>query len=203
MALTQPTIQSALMATRSAGSHPFMGAQYDRLVLALSTALATWGVGNPANLALTGTATGTSGVGAVVPAMTRVVVPPNVGVLLGALQGASLRGPLGTALATSVALGISQAFATAGQYSGPSPTVGTGADVAKVTTVNEGALVAVLQGTLSGLMGAGPMSQSLALGLAKGITMMLLQGTGFGTVVGSPTVPPTPLVGVTPRSVVV
>ena len=203
MALTQPTIHGALMATRAAGAHPFLGSHYDRLALALSTALSTWGVGNPANLALVGSATGTSGIGAVVPAMTKIIVPPNVGVVLGALQGAGLRGSLGTALATTVALGVSQAFTTAAQYAGPSPMVGAGADVSKIAVVNEGTLLTALQGTLSGIVGAGPMSQSLAAGLASGITKLLLQGTGAGTVVGSPTVPPTPLVGVTPQSVVV
>lgn len=200
--MTRDGIYGALIGTRAVAAHVFGGRNYDLLAQAVATALFTWGVGNPANLALSGNATGTSGTGAIIPALSKVIVLPDVPTMRGALAGAQLRGPLGDSLATAMATGVAAAFAPA-QYSGQAPSVGAGLDVSKITTINTESLAPILGGTMRGFLGAGPMQESLTRGLTYGIAGMLAKGTGAGTVVGSPTVPPTASFGPTPRSMVV
>src|ERR1017187_7045693 len=63
MPLAPPVVFAALQATRATGPSSFLGPAYDQLILAVSNAISAWAVGQPSNLALTGMATGISGVG--------------------------------------------------------------------------------------------------------------------------------------------
>lgn len=192
MALTPNIIQAALLASRTAASHPFNGVNFDRLALGIGSGVASWAVGQPQNLALTGTATGLLGTGTIPAPTTRLTVPPNSGILQAALVGAGVNGVLVPSLALVVSLGISQAFSTSGQYTGSSGTVGSGADVSLITVSNAASLVGILNGTLAAAVGTGPSSALLAAGLGNGIASLLLQGTGVGAVVGVPVFPTVP-----------
>jgi len=202
VALTPPVIQNALLSVRAAAPHPFNGINYDKLALGIGLAVSQWGVSQPQNLALVGAATGLGGPGVILPATAKLLVPPNPGILLGALVGAGMAGPLSQSLAVVVSLGVSQAFSTSGQYSGISPTVASGADVSKITTANPATLIGILNANLSAVLGVGPALGLMTTGLGNGIASLLLQGTGAGAVTGVPVVPTFPAGGVT-NSVVV
>jgi hypothetical protein len=202
VALTPNIIQGSLLSARTASPHPFNGVNFDRLALGIGMGVASWAVGQPQNLALTGVATGLLGSGAILAPTSRLIVPPNPGLVQAALVGAGVAGVLAASLALVVSLGVSQAFTSAGQYTGPSATVGTGADVSKVTVSNPATLVGILNGTLLAAVGAGLSLTSLAAGLGNGIASLLLQGTGTGAVVGSPVIPTFPGAGPTFSTVV-
>jgi len=178
MALTPGSLQGALVGSRGM----FNGPAADKLIAGIASGVASWAVGQPGNVALTGVATGTAGTGTIVPAATKIVVTPNPGVITGALAGAGVTGPLAAALATMVAVGVSTAFTSSAQYSGTSAGVGVGQDVSVITVANPGTLT----GLLAGLIGTGPSAPSIAAGLGSGIATMLLGGTGTGTVTGTP-----------------
>jgi len=203
MALNAGVILGFLNANRASGGFPFGGSNYDRLAVGIASGVASWGVGQFANLGMIGAATGLAGVGMVLSPTTRIIVPPNPGTVLAALSGAGMNGPLAKSLAVSVALGIAQAFSSAAQYTGPATGVSLGVDVAKVTVANAVTLIGILRGTLGGALGNGPALNMMAVGLGNGIATMLLQGTGVGQVTGTPTVPPAPGSGPTPTSIVV
>ena len=202
MALSPPVIQGALLSARASAPFPFAGTNFDKLALGIGLAVSQWGLGQPQNLALLGAATGISGAGAIIPATSKLVVPPTVGLIQGALAGAGMVGQLAQSLAVVVAMGISQAFSVSGQYVGVSSSVGTGSDVSKVTVANAGTLIGILNANLSAVLGPGPALGNMAAGLGNGIPLLLLQGTGAAAVTGSPTIPPLPAGGVT-NSVVV
>lgn len=185
MAVTPGVIYSALIANRASGIHPLLGPNFETLALAIGNSVAAWAVGQPLNVALAGVAAGASGGGTIAPPTTRIVVPPTVSIMLGALSGAGFNGPMMPSLATVVTLGISQAFTTSGQYAGTVTGVGSGQDVSKVVVSNPSTLIPLLLP----LIGTGPAAPQLATGLANGIAGLLLQGTGTGTVVGSSSPP--------------
>lgn len=201
MALTGSLIIQALMGTRTMGASPFNGPAFVSLATGIGNGMAMWAVGQPSNLAMTGLSTGTIGAGTIFAATTRIVVPPNVAVVLSSLIGAGLTGPLAQSLGPVIAYGISSAFGTSGQYQGVVAGVGIGQDFSFVNVSNTITLNSILTATLVGAFGGiGVALPSLALGLAMGISALLLQAIGTGTVTGPPG--PTPGTG-TSISVVV
>lgn len=196
MALTPAILVAALQGSRSSGSVSLMGPDYDRIVVGIAQAIFQWGVGQPQNLALTGSAVGSAGVGAITPVTTRITVPPSFGIMLSALTGAGVKGPTGVSMASAVSNGISLAFSSSAQYTGVSSTVGAGQDISRITVANAATLIALLNANL----GNGPSIGMLSNGLGNGIASMLLQGVGTGTVTGIPT--PFAATGVTFSTVV-
>lgn len=190
MALTPQILYADLAATRAAGGFPFTGFSFDQMAWAVAFSVASWGVGQKFNLGLTGIATGTAGGGAVNPLVSRLVVPPNPGVVIGSLASAGMVGALGVSLGTVVGLAIPKTFSTVGQYSGVSLGVGVGADVSKITTANAATLIPILSANLASFLGPGPASPMMAVGLGNGIALLLLAGTGSGSVVGPPSISP-------------
>lgn len=203
MALNAGVILGFLNANRATGSFPFNGSNYDRLASGVSFGVAQWGIGQFYNLGLVGTASGLAGAGTILPPTTKIIVPPNPGIVLTALRGAGMNGPLADSLAVVMSTGISQAFTSAAQYTGPAVGVAIGADVSRITVANSATLISTLRGTLSGTLGTGPALDMMAIGLGNGISGLLLQGTGVGQVTGTPTTPPAPGSGPTPTSIVV
>ena len=201
MALTPTGVYSALLSTRLAGAFPFGGVTYDKLAQGVAQGICQWGVSNPANLKLTGIATGSAGAGKILAAASKIVVVSS-GAVAAALKGAGMNGPLSQSLGTAVETGIVQAFSTQAQYSGTSPTVAVGADVAKVSVANGPSLVGMLKQTLAASMGVGPAYGMMATGLGIGIAALLLTGTGTGTVTGTPVVPAAPATGTTTSVVI-
>jgi hypothetical protein len=192
VALSPNVIQASIVAVRTAAPHPFNGISFDNLAVGLGQGIFQWAVGQPQNLALTGTATGTLGVGVIAPFTTRLTVPPNPGLVQASLVGAGVSGILSSSLALVVSLGVSQAFLSYGQYTGSGGLVGVGADASSVSVANAATLTGILQGTLLSAVGAGAVVQMLAVGLGNGIAGLLMQGTGIGAVVGTPSIPPLP-----------
>ena len=184
MALTVPVIVANLNATRAAGGFPFLGINFDRLALGVALAITQWGVSQPQNLALGGLATGSLGTGVV---LGQVIVPPNIAAMQAGLTSAGMVGPLSVSLAVVMALGLSQAFSTSAQYTGPSGLVGIGADVSKIVVANTGTLVPIMQASLVAQLGPGPASPMMSSGLSIGTTNLLLLGTGAGAITGQPT----------------
>jgi len=204
MALNAGTILQAFQAARAAAPYPFLGSQYDKLAIGIANGVAQWGVGNQANLGLTGGASGLAGTGTIVPLLSKLAVPANVGIVLAEFKGAGLNGPLGTSLATVTAVAIAQAFSGSGNYTGPSASVAVGADVSKITTANGGTLTKILMGTIAAAAPAssGPALPMMARALGSGIASQLLQGTGAGSIQGGPIVPTIPGAGATSSQVV-
>jgi len=183
MALTYPLIFASLQACRMSGGIPLSGSDFDRLASGIAQGIVQWGVGQQQNLALTGVAVGSGGFGVINPPATKVIVAPNSGTLITALNGAGIKGMSSTSLAVAVANGISMAFSAYGQYSGVSSTVGVGSDTSRITVANATTLIGIFKGTL----GAGLSIEMLSIGFGNGIATMLLQGTGLGSVSGIPT----------------
>ena len=191
MALLPNLIYQELIDARAAGGFPFNGFPFDQMALGIALGVSGWAVGQSQNVSLQGIVTGTIGSGAVVPVTTRLTVPPTVPLMMSALTGAGFSGQLMPSLATVVTLGISNVFNKYGQYSGPVAGVGVGQDVSKIVVANPATLQPLLANTLRGAMlGLGPSGMNLSIGLANGISLLLLQGVGTGTVAGVPGVVP-------------
>ncbi len=197
MAITQAVLQTALQSSRVAGIHPFGGVTYIQLASSVASAVALWAVGNPTNLSLEGSALGTSGVGVIVPTLSKYVLLPNVGVMMQGLISGGLNGPLALSLATAMTTGLVTAFNVSGQYSGISPFVGVGTDRSTTLVVNRATLIALLSSQMGAMMGPGPASLNMATGLGNGIANLFLTGIGTGAVQGTPSVPPTQMTGKT------
>jgi len=180
MALTSASIYSALMGARAS----LLGPNFNTLALGISQAIVQWGISQPQNLSLRGVAVGTLGSGIISAPTTRIIVPPNPGIMTSSLKGAGVLGPVGSNLAIVVSNAISFAFSSSGQYSGVSSSVGTGSDTSKVVVANATSLVGILKNSLTSTMGAGPTIGMLSVGLGNGIAMLILQGTGVGAVTG-------------------
>jgi hypothetical protein len=168
MALTVPTLYQALLASRFSGGFPFAGVPYDALALGIASGVVQWGIGQPTNLALTGWATGIAGAGTIPAVSSRLLIPSTASVVVAALSGAGMKGPLSLSLATAVAMGIAQGFTASGQYWGTVAGVGTG----------------ILESTLRSSLGSGLATSMMTQGLGNGIASLLLQGTGTASVVG-------------------
>jgi hypothetical protein len=203
LALSPQIFYGPLAANRASGGFAFMGSLFDQFAWGLSNAMSSWAINQPQNLALMGIATGTLGAGTIAVPASKIIIPPTIPIMTGALAGAGFNGQLMPSLATVVTLGISQAFNSAGQYSGIVGGVGIGVDSSKIIVSNAGTLVPLLLANLSGMMGgSGAVLPSMCAGLGNGIASLLMQGAGIGTVVGTPSIPPLPGTGVS-NSVVI
>ena len=201
MALTAPLLYQSLLASRLSGVFPFGGVAYDSFAIGLANGVDQW-AHVPVNLALAGVSTGQSGTGTIGVPASRITVPPNTGLLVSALSGAGMQGPLSLSLASSVAAGIATGFSLYAQYTGVSVGVGVGADVSKVVLANAATLVGILEVTLRASMGPGLALSMMSLGLGNGIASLLLLGVGAAPVVGSTTPPYNTTVGATTSMVV-
>jgi len=173
VALTAATISSAIL-----GAAPEMaGVSAPTVAQVVGNAVYAWAI-LPANLSLTGVTTGALGAGVVTGTL---VVPPDVVVVAAGLTSAGVVGPTSVVLAKAVAVGLSLAFASA-QYTGPSIGVAIGVDNSVVSTANPATLTPPLAAGFPG-----PSGPAVAVGLASGITSLLLLGTGIGVVAGTPT----------------
>lgn len=197
MAITPNLVFASLMSNRNSSVHPLGGDAYQRLAQGVANGVTAWAIGQPQNVALSGTSVGSAGAGVIVPAGSRVVIPPNVGVMQGALSGAGLNGQLAASLASVMALGVSEAFSLHAQYSGTSAGVAVGQDTSKVTQANPQTLIALLQQTLPGAGVGGVLMPMVATGLGNGIAALLLLGTGTAAVTGAPVIPVVSGVGLT------
>jgi len=202
VALAPPVIFTALQQSSLVGIFPLLGVNYVRLCSAIATGVSQWAIGQPYNLALTGAVVGVSGAGAVNPLLTRLIIPPSIPIMVGALIGAGMLGPAASSLGSAVATGIASAFTTAGQFTGPVAGVGNGVSTAKVTVANPVSLAAIFASIFPAMLGPGPASLMLISGLANGISGVLLTGAGTGQVVGTPTVPPAPFTTVAIHTVI-
>jgi hypothetical protein len=200
--LTPLTIYGALMSASASGPFAFAGVAYERLAQGLASALFSWGINQPQNLALTGLVTGTTGAGTILPFGSKITLVANPAAVQAGLTGAGMAGPLAGSLAVVVASGLAQAFTSSGQYQGVSATVAVGTDVSKVTVANTASLVGILNSTLAATCGSGPALPMMASGLGVGITNLLLLATGTAAVTGVPTVPPAVATGATTAVVV-
>lgn len=198
MPLSPQAFYADLQATRAAAPFPMAGMQFDRLAMGISTAVASWAIGQPNNVALRGTASGSAGAGTI-PA-GRFVVPPNPPLVTASLTAVGMTGPLSVALGTIVGQAIPRTFSTLGGYVGVSPGVAVGADATKVIVANGPSLIAILQGALASFSGPGSAMPQMASGLGTGIASCVKLGFGTGTVVGSPG--PSPAVTTTTSVVV-
>lgn len=174
-----------LMGCRFAGAYPLDGPGFSNLAWAISEAVDDW-ILLPTNLALAGVATGTVGVGYIPASTTKFIVPPTIPLMTGALAGAGITGPIQSSIATVVTLAVSSVFTIHGGYQGISPTVAVGADVSKVVISNPATLTALLLAKMAENQISGPAAPMLAKGLGDGISLLLLQGFGWGKVVGTP-----------------
>jgi len=196
MALTSTSITRALNVTKVAGPFPFNGPAFQKFAIGFGNGVAAWSLGQASNLGLSGIAVGTAGGGTVSPPTTKILIPPAVPLLLEALSGSGISGPVALSLATTVALGISKVFTSEAQYFGVAAAVGAGQDISKITVANPVTLTGLLLSNLTGAFGGtGLHLPQLATGLARGISSQLLLGTGTGTVVGVAS--PTPASGPT------
>jgi hypothetical protein len=184
MALNPAVFYSAFQANRLSGPFPLLGLTFESFSLGLSQALSLWMVGQPQNLALQGVATGTAGSGTILAPTTRLVLAPNPALIQTSLSSAGVNGPVALSISSCVALGLSQAITSLGQYQGVSPTVGVGLDTSLVSVNNPLTLIPILQS----LLGVGPSSALLSSGLSFGISSMLQTMTGLGSITG-PTSP--------------
>lgn len=200
MALTPASITAALESSRAAGVFPFLGPTFSQIALAIGSSVSAWAVGQSQNVALVGAVTGAAGAGVINAPTTRIIVPPDPASVLAGLTSAGVIGPTASSLASVVAVGISSAFGTVGQYQGVSAGVAAGADASKITVANPATLSAIMVPAFAGIVGPGPTSPQIATGLSLGIATLLLTGTGFGAVTPSPGAPPPsppPILGVT------
>lgn len=201
MALTSAAIYSSLTAARASGPLPFSGPNFDLLMNGVAQAVFAWAISQPANVQLIGASTGTAGAGTILAPTTRILVPPNIPLVVGSLAGVGVGGPNSASLAAVIAMGISSAFTTYAQYTGTVAGVGAGLDVSKVTIANAATLVPLLRGFIGGSMGGvGPVMGQVSVGLANAISGLLLGGTGTGTVTGA--TGPSPAAGISTSVVV-
>lgn len=183
--LSEAGLYSTLQGNRSLAQFPLLGVNFNGFALGVSKAVVGWAKGNPVNLGLTGLAVGTVGSGVIIPATTKIVVPPNVPAMAACLSGAGFNGPLMPSIALVVSVSVAQFFTLHGSYSGVAPTVGTGQDLSKVTVANPATLIPMLMSSLGSDLGFGPLTPQLSIGLATGIVTLLLAGVGTGTVTGA------------------
>ena len=172
--------QATLVAAMArATPNPIIGASALKSAQALSEAMVTWAVAKPMNLGLTGVATGVPGTGTISFLSTKITVPDNQDL---ARQAAApfLKGPIGTSLASAIAIWTSVLFSTQGQYQGTSALVGIGTDSSVFSTIN----IVALEKELAGRLG-GPGAFITASGVAAAVFVVLANGSGVGTVAGA------------------
>ena len=147
----------------------------------------------PSNVGLTGVASGVLGGGAVPTG--KVVVMPSIPAVTGSFISNGLKGIEGIKMAKSVAIGVSSAINTSGEYYGSSSSVGIGVDTCKVTKAQSKALQTLLVSNFASVGIKGKDSFQLAKAISVGVSSILLTGVGTGAVTGSPS--PIPSTGTT------
>ncbi len=182
MALTAPLYYAELAAFRAVGPLPFGGIAFDKMALAIATAMVSWGP----TVTFQGVAVGTAGAGVLAVPTTRIVLPPNPSLVIAGLASSGMIGSLSVSLGTVVGLALPSVISKFGQLFGTVVGVGVGADVSKAIVANSAALYAILLP----LLGPGLAAPQKALGLSVGIASLLLTATGLGTVAGSPSIVP-------------
>jgi len=160
------------------------GATFETFAAGLAGALDAFS----ASVVLTGQATGLAGVGAITGTL---ITPSNVGLCSTALAGSGLEGVIAPNLAILLSNVISTAFTR--PYTGTSPTIASGVDNTLVSFSD----TALLNQLLLVYWGVRPLTSGLASATAMAVQYMLTFSVGVGTVTGTPSFPPTTLVGVT------
>lgn len=168
------------------------GVDWLKLSSAIGKAVQQWLV-IPSNVGLTGVATGVLGSGAVPTG--KVVVATSVASVVSSFTANGLKGVEGLKMAKSVAIGVSSAINTSGEYYGSSSSVGIGVDTCKVTKASSKALQTLLVSKFAANGIKGVDSLKLAKAISVGVSSILLTGVGTGAVAGSPS--PIPSVGAT------
>jgi len=192
MALSSSIIAGAIL---SAGA-VMTGPSFPLLCQALGNGIYTWAI-VPANLLLTGVATGPQGAGVVTGSLS---IAPNPGLISAGLSASGVVGSSSPQLANAVGTGVATAFTSSAQYTGPAVGVGGGADISGVAVANVASLGALLLSSMVGSFGQmGGSTAQVAQGLATGIASLIQTAVGTGVVAGTPT-SPTIVTGTTPSS---
>lgn len=158
-----------------------------------------WINANPVNMMLVGSTNGAAGAGMV---SGKLYCPPAPPLIIGACTGAGMTGVMSSALATSVAIGLSNTINQTGFYMGPSAGVSGGADASKALISNAGTLIPMILGGMSAYGMTGVTLPMLAAGIGNGIALNL--ALVFGTGIVSPVAPaPAAATGASPTSFVV
>ncbi|MBD3260516.1 MAG: hypothetical protein GF334_02365 [Candidatus Altiarchaeales archaeon] len=90
-------------------------------------------------------------------------------------------------LAKAVAIGLSTAFTSSGQYTGSSIGVAIGVDTSVVSVSNPATLTPLMISSMTSSFGGfGLAAGSVAAGLSNGIATLLLGAQGTGAVAGTP-----------------
>lgn len=184
-------IPPAVLAAALRTSAPFPGGPaFDLLCQSVASAVTVW---LPTGVTLVGVTTGVLGAGTVTGSITFAGSPP---IVLGAMG--ALRGPNVSALATTLAAGITSGLAGL-PYLGASTGVGTGTDVSRVVSANVPALSASLRAAHSAACavqgGTGSSVPAFYEALASGIAAVLVTGTGTGAVAPTGPLGPSSSVG--------
>lgn len=189
MALSPQIITSSILGAGANNTGP----NFKKLANAIGISLYTWII-SPSNFFMVGSVNGTAGAGIV---FGKLLLSPNVGLVLSGMNSAGVNGTLAPDISSAIAIGVSSAISSSGNYTGPSVGVGVGADVSFTSFVNTPILSMLILSNL----GFGESSAINANGCALGISNLLLTMQGVGAVSGLPSIIPGS--GVSPQSVVV
>ena len=153
------------------------------LAQGIGNTIGAWAL-TPGNILVTGVTTGTGGAGAV---LGKLGVPPVPGASA-IMLGAGAIGPMASAIAESVNLGVSASFTAMAQYAGASVGVGVGADVSMVVSVQTGVLISMLMAFPPAYFAGMPTGgqKPLCTGIGLIVSAQLALAVGGGAVVGPP-----------------
>lgn len=189
MPITAEVVGTAILAADPSLAGPV----WTEFVLALGRAIQIWAV-TPGNVVLQGTVTGAAGGGVVIGKFylnpVPLPMPPNTAAV-------GLLGFQTSALALAVGLGVGNSMNATAMYKGVAAGA-VGADISKVVSANPATLSALIVGSLAGQNIKGPLVVQLAMGLANGISTMVLTGGGSGVAAGP--AGPAPSVGTSTSS---
>lgn len=177
------------LAIQAAGPE-IQGPVWARFTLAVGIGFSAWAL-TPGNVMVTGVTTGAAGVGAVVGKLSVVPFPLPVNM---SMSAATVLGLDATPIGRAVGMGVCTTINTSATYVGVSSGVGMGADVSKVGYADIPNLMLALSSAFAGMGYTGSDVARLSSGLAPGLTVLLLTGSGVGIVSGP--VGPSPAVGV-------
>lgn len=191
MAITPTNLFASLNAARG----PLLGLASTQLITGIAQGVAMWAP----TVSLVGSAQGLAGIGSIQPGLSRLVVPPNIAAVQAGLASNAIVGPNAVLVAGMVAAGVSSCFTAFGQYAGISSGVGGGQDTSKIVVAEPSSLASLIL-SFSGMVG--PMAFPMCMGVAVGISSLLLQGVGTATVVGTVNPSGAPAVSVTNSQVI-
>jgi len=178
---------------------PNTGVGWVMLTEGVGLGVQNWINANPMNLLMVGSTNGLAGAGMV---SGKMFCPPAPPLVIGACTGAGMTGIMTSALATSVAIGLSNTINQTGFYMGPSAGVSGGADISKVVVSNAGSLIPMILGGMASVGMTGVTLPILATGLGNGIALNI--ALAFGTGIVAPVAPaPSAASGASPTSFVV